>query len=259
MTEAWNKDPAGTEVERGGRAVLSLLQDIDSLNPFLSSSVSASEIQEMIFPRLMYEQPDYYKGPPSFTPQIAERWEIADDNLSIEFWLRDASWSDGTPITAADVRYSWEAGKSPDVAWVGQSIVDNMLDIEIHGDKHFTVKYSKASPYNLMDINDVKIIPKHVFGKIPFSKWKGYGKWLDEAKAASGGPWLLHEYKTGQSILFKRNPSFWNEGKPYLDELEYKIFLDMGAMLNALLSGEIDGMSSVPPKDARKVLEDDDV
>ena len=254
-TQAFRPGPDGVEPKRGGKAVLSLLQDIDSLNPFLSSSASASEIHDLIYPRLQFEHADYYDGLPTFEYQIIEDRKIADDNLSIWFKLRDCMWSDGTPITSADVEFSVAAAKSPDVAWVGHSIVDFIKEIEIHDPRTFTVHYTKASPYNIMDINDVQVLAKHVFGKIPFAKWKGYGKWLDEAKAAAGGPFVLHEYETGQRIVLRRNPKYWDVGKPYLDEIEYKIFLDMGSMLNALLAGQIDGMSSVIPKDAAKVLD----
>ena len=74
--------PGETPV-RGDTAVLSLLSDIDGFNPFTSSSREASEIQDLLFPRLMHEEADYFAGPPSFTPYLAERWEAGADGRSI--------------------------------------------------------------------------------------------------------------------------------------------------------------------------------
>ncbi|MHC5010534.1 MAG: ABC transporter substrate-binding protein [Planctomycetota bacterium] len=245
--------------KRGGFVRAALLEDIDSFNPYLSSSASASEVQDQIFPRLMYEQPNYYDGVPTFTPQIAESWEIAPDNLSIRFRLRDCNWSDGTPMTSADIRFSWEAARNPDVAWVSSSIVDFIKDVEIHSDKEFTVHYTKAQPYNIMDINDVTIVPKHTFGKVPFGQWSGYGEWAELANQAAGGPWMLERHDPGQEIVLQRNPEFWDEGKPYLERLIFKIFGNMGSMLNALLAGQLDIMNGIQPDQAQRVVDDRDL
>ena len=54
-------------------------------------------------PQLLTEQPDYYAHPPSFAPALAESFTIAPDRLSIRFTLREAVWSDGTPIVRVEV------------------------------------------------------------------------------------------------------------------------------------------------------------
>ena len=256
VTYAYLKPEEGAEPKRGGTVRCALLQDIDSLNPFLSQSSSAHEVQEQIFPRLMNEEPNFYDGVPTFTPKIAESWEIAPDNLSIRFKLRDCNWSDGEPIKADDVRFAWQAAKSPDVAWVGASIVDFIDDIEIHNDREFTVKYTKPTPYNIMDINDVPIIPKHTFGTVPFGKWSGYPDWAKLSIKACGGAWVLEEHLPNQEIRLKPNPEYWDKGKPYLDGLTFVIFGNQESMLNALLAGDIDILSPVRPVKAARVLED---
>lgn len=245
--------------KRGGTVTAGLLEDIDSFNPFLSSSASASEVQELIFPRLMSEQPNYYDGVPTFTPNIAEKWDIADDNMSIRFTLRDCKWSDGVPISSDDVRFSWEAAKNEEVAWVSASIVDFIKDVEVHSKREFTVHYTKATPYNIMDINDTQIIPKHTFGEVPFGQWRGYPKWPDLAVKAAGGPWMLDKHEPGQRITLKPNPEYWDKGKPYLDKVVFLIFGNMDSMFRALQAGELDIMNSIPPAQASKVVADKDL
>jgi peptide/nickel transport system substrate-binding protein len=249
--------PGETPV-RGDTAVLSLLSDIDGFNPFTSSSREASEIQDLLFPRLMKEEADYFAGPPSFTPNLAERWEAGADGRSIRFTLRDCTWSDGTPISGADVRFSWEAARHKDVAWNSASIVDYIEDVEVHGPREITVRYSEAYPYQLMDINDVHILPRHVFGRIPFERWQQHGVWTDQARV-SGGPWILERYVSNQEISFLPNPRWWVPGQPYLDRLVFRVQGTMETNLTALLSGDVDTMESILPKDARRVLSDGDV
>ncbi len=259
QTYAFLPAPAGEAPKRGGELRAALLRDIDNFNPFLSSSASASEIQELIFPRLMSEQPNYFDGVPTFVPAIAESWSIAEDNLSIRFMLRECTWSDGTPISSGDVEFSWQAGKSPDVAWVGASIVDFIQDIEIHSPREFTVKYTKSSPYNIMDINDVQIIPKHTFGTVPFGKWQGYANWAELATKACGGPWLLDKHLADEVIALKPNPTYWDKGKPYLDKLTFKIFQNQSSILKSLRAGQIDVMNGVQPHLAYQVLDNKDL
>lgn len=255
LTYAFKPAPAGVAPRRGGEVSLGYLQDIDSFNPFLSSSVAASDVQDMVFTRLMYEQPDYYDGVPTFTPRLAERWEVAPDNLSIRFWLREARWSDGTPITADDVAYAVEAARSPDVAWVGASIVDFIQGVEVHAPREFTVRYSLSQPYNIMDINDVMVVPKHAFGRVPFAKWREFDGWHDIARTTAGGPWRLADYTPGQRMVLAPNPNYWEVGKPYLERVVIQIFGNMDSMLNAVLAGQLDVMSGVSPEKANRVKE----
>ena len=259
ITYSFLPAPEGSKPKRGGEVRAAVLEDIDSLNPFLSSSATASEVHDKIFPRLMIEQPDYYDGVPTFTPYMAESWVIAPDNLSIRFTLRDAKWSDGEPFKSEDIRFSWLAAKDPDVAWVSASIVDFISDVEVHSPREFTVHYTKPTPYNIMDINDVQIIPQHTFGTVPFGKWSGYPKWAELAVKACGGPWVLDEHVPDQEIRLKPNPEYWDKGKPYLDRLTFVIFANMNSMLNALLAGQVDIMDSILPSKAKQVIEDEDL
>ncbi len=255
ITYAFKPAPEGSKPKQGGEVTFGILEDIDSFNPFLSSSVTASEVADQIFPRLMNEEPNYYDGVPTFTPQIAESWEIAEDNLSIRFKLRECTWSDGTPMSSADVAFSVEAGRNPQVAWVSSSIVDFIKDVEIHDDREFTVHYSKPSPYNIMDINDVQILPKHTFGTVPFGQWRGYGAWPDLAKRACGGPFVVESHDPGERIVLARNPKYYDAPKPYIDRLIFVRFGSTGTMLNALLADQLDMMDGIIPEKAARVLE----
>lgn len=92
-------------------AVLPLLGDIATFSPYLHSSADTAQVQDLLFPRLVEQQADHAEGPPTMTPALATSWTLATDGLSLRFALREAAWSDGTPITAEDVRYAWEAAR----------------------------------------------------------------------------------------------------------------------------------------------------
>jgi peptide/nickel transport system substrate-binding protein len=244
--------------ERGDTVVLALLGDIEGFNPYTSSSADSHDVQEMIFPRLLEEQPDYYAGPPTWKENIAFPPTAGADGLSRKYTLRECTWSDGTPLTSEDVRFSWQAAANEKVAWVSKSIVDYITDVEVHSPREFTVRYSKNYPYQVMDINDVSIIPRHVFGKVPFEQWQKHGGWFEEAKV-SGGPWLFEEYKPNTEVSFVPNPRYWDRGKPYLNKVIWRVQGSMETNLNALLSGDVDFMTAIFPKDIDRVFKDGDV
>src|SRR4029077_2940229 len=66
--------------------------------------------------------------------------------------------------------------------------------------------------------------------------------------AIGTGPWMLKKWVKGQSTLYARNPHYWESGKPHLDELEMLLIADDTARLNALQSGQVDGISQLNPK-----------
>jgi peptide/nickel transport system substrate-binding protein len=104
-----------------------------------------------------------------------------------------------------------------------------------------------------MDVNDVHIIPRHVFGKIPFEKWQSHGEWQEQATVCSGA-WLLESYKRNQEITFVPNPRYWEKGKPYLARVVFRIFADMQTLLSTVLSGDVDFFRSIQPDGSMRVL-----
>ena len=257
-TFAFRPAPSGAQPERGGVAVLALLNDPDSLNPFTCTTREAHDVQDLIFPRLAHEQPDYDKGPPSFKPGLATSWKPAEDNLSLRFTLREAQWSDGRPITADDVLFSWQAANDPQVAWVSKSIVAEITRVEVHSPRDLTLHYTRHYAYQLMDACDMVIIPKHVFGKIPFDRWRTHGSWAEEAKV-SGAPWRLTEVKPKQQIVLERNPHYWEPDKPYLERVVFRIIPSLDTLMTAFLTKDVDFIQAVVPEKVQAVLEDDDL
>ncbi len=124
-------DPAAAGTpRRGGSAVLGSITDVDSWNECLSKQAFANGILRRINLRLAQEQGDTREHPASFEPLLAESWTFSEDGKAITFRLRDATWSDGRRITASDVRFTWKAQTSPDVAWLSVASKRHVIDVE---------------------------------------------------------------------------------------------------------------------------------
>lgn len=249
LSTAANHDFKPEEVARGGRAVLPLLSEVDSFNPYLSDSADADEVHGLLWPLPLKEHADYHKGPPTFGPGLVDRWEVQGSEIRMH--LRDnAVWSDGAPVTTDDVEFSLAAAKDPDVAWVNSSIVDWIDRVEKVDAKNYVLHYSKTYPDMLMDAKDWRIIPRHVFGKIPFREWKSNPDW-DKAATVVSGPFRLESYKLRQEFVLVPNEKFWDPALPRLAKVVFRVIQSQQTQFDSLLAGEIDGMQGIQPKDVR--------
>ncbi|MCZ6787807.1 MAG: ABC transporter substrate-binding protein [Planctomycetota bacterium] len=257
LTTAKHADFKPEDIVKGGTAVLPLLSDVDSFNPYLSTSADADNVLKYLYPLPLIEHADYYKGMPTFEADLVDKWRV--DGLKLHMHIRDdAVWSDGKPITSADFRFSWEAAKSSDIAWVSQEIVKFQKELEIVNDKNFILHYSQPTIYMVMNAKDWRIIPKHVFGKVPFKEWKSYKHW-DELANVVSGPYKVQSYKHNEEFVLVPNEKYWLKDRPRIQKVIFRVINSQQTQIDALFAGEIDSMSRVPPKDIKKILDDPDL
>src|SRR5437016_261996 len=117
---------------RGGTVVIGWTAGVKSINEVaIPSSVLADEVIYRLFLHLVEEQPDYAEHPPTFAPQLARSYDWSPDHKTLTFHLRDGlTWSDGVPITAEDVRWTWQAQIQPQVAWDSAYMKAEIEDVE---------------------------------------------------------------------------------------------------------------------------------
>ncbi|MHC4549885.1 MAG: ABC transporter substrate-binding protein [Planctomycetota bacterium] len=257
MSTAQFKEFEPADVVKGGQVVLPLLDDIGSFNPYLTTSVYASEVMGRLYPLPLEEFADYHKGPPTFGPLLVDRWSIEGKTLKAHI-RDDAIWSDGKPITSTDVRFSWQAARSKEVAWVSSSIVDHIVDVETAGPKDYVLHYDQVYPDMEMDSKDWRILPQHVHGKIPFKDWKSYKHWHEAANVVSG-PYKVESYKPNEEFVLVPNDKYWDTSLPRISKLYFRVLADQQTIFESVLSGDLDFQQSVVPKDARKILEHRDL
>jgi len=248
--------PAEGEPRRGGRLVIALVADVDSFNPYLSTTAYAREVFHWLWPYVLDEEPDFHAGPSTMRPGLVDRWEV--DGTKVRMHLRDGLvWSDGTPITTRDVAFSLEAAKHPAVAWVNRQIVDFIDRVEIVDAQTYVLHFSQRYLYVEKDAKDWRILPAHVFGAVPFAEWKGHD-WEEAAKTAVSGPYRLESHAHGQELTFVPNERYWRhvEGLPRLERVIVRVIRQKQGMIDSLLAGEVDAIDQVRPEDARRVLDD---
>ena len=229
----------------GGRFIVASYGDPKTFNPITANEQSSEEIYRHLFASLLgFDWPSQ-----QVTPGLAESWTNSPDGRTWTFKLRkNLRWSDGQPLTADDVIFTWSVIYNPDI--------DNVMrDAFIIDGKKFTVTKVDDltiqvvtpdiyAPF-LENFGGVPILPQHILAKTVADKTftSAYGvNWKPEDIVGSG-PFRLKEYKPAQHILLERNPYYCEVDKkgqrlPYFDNVIYTVVPDLNAMSLRFLSGE---------------------
>jgi peptide/nickel transport system substrate-binding protein len=237
--------------------IIGIQSDIQSWNPFLADDATTEDVLTLIYPTLAVEQVDYRQHPPSFAPSLAESWEFSEDGLSLTFMLRpDAAWSDGVPVSSADLLFSWQAQTSEALGWLWSDITDKIDTVEALDDRTVRYTFTHRYPYQLMDVNDGPIVPAHAWEGIPFEDWEDTD-WSEHV--VSAGPFVPVAHTPQQEIIFERNPNYFIPQRPRLSRLVFRVVPAKSALFNQLLAGDIDLVDDVPPAEAARVQANPDL
>jgi peptide/nickel transport system substrate-binding protein len=245
--------PAGAAAADSGRPfVVATQADVTTFNECQSAGETTEmDVISLLFPALANEQPDYRLHPPSFAPRLASSWQFSPDRRTLTFHLRpDARWSDGVPITAQDVRFTFEAQKNEATGCPNQEIKDFIRDVEVVDPSTVRFHFTRVYPYQLMDANDGHILPEHAWKSVPFAKWPT----TDFApRLVTGGPFRLAAHVPQQTIVLERDPGWWGAPRPYIGRLVFRILPDVASQLSQLLAGDVDLVQQVSPQDADRI------
>ncbi|MFD2415817.1 ABC transporter substrate-binding protein [Amycolatopsis pigmentata] len=212
---------------------VALVQEIDHLNPFLASFASSIMVGRMTWEYLT--PPSAEDNTPS--PVLATSWRASDDKLTWTFSIRRGiKWSDGQPMTAKDIAYTYNRIMTDKEAQEANgTYVENFETVTAPDEATLVIKTRK--PQASMTAIDIPVVPEHVWSKI--------GKMDDPATdslavvGVGDGPFVITEYRPNQLIRLKANPDYWR-GRPKLDELQFVSYTNADAAVNALRNGEVD-------------------
>jgi peptide/nickel transport system substrate-binding protein len=243
---AVNAQPGRCRAASPTTLTVGLLSEPGSLNPLTIASTQGQDIVGRVYLNLLEEQGDFL----SFEPRLARRWWFSDDSLSITFELRDdVRWHDGEPVTARDVRFTWQLQMDTTVAWMNRHIKERIDDVEVVDDRTVVFRFAERYPHQLMDANDGVILPRHVLAHVPRGELRThpFGR-----NPVGNGPYRLSRWESGQYLELVANDDYY-EGPPAVDRVVFKFVPDMVGLMTQLKKGEIDLLESVPA-DQQRVL-----
>ena len=215
--------PAVRAQQTGGTLHVALTVEPDTFNVYTSTLAIEDVFINSFYDTLCVEGLDY-----AIHPKLATNWTISPDGtvwtVSI---VHNATFSDNTPVTAADVKYSYDLASMSEIDHI--EVVDN-----------YTLKFYFKAPY----VQDYvlrstfsnyygKILPQHIWSNVsdPYS--------YRNKEAIGSGPWILENWVEGQYLTIKANPNYWG-GRPKLDTIIFNFIPSLDTQVLSLENGATD-------------------
>ena len=165
--------------------------------------------------------------------------EVGDDGLTYTYTLREGvKFSDGEPLTADDVVFTYRTVLDEKTNNTSRSELDAVKDVRADGDDKvvFTLKYPYA-PFAGRTV--LPIVPEHIAGK----QDPNTGSF--NTKPVGTGPYVLSAWSKGEKLTFKANPNYWG-GAPKVKTFTMAVIADDDVRATRLRSGDLDG-AILPP------------
>ncbi len=217
----------------GGRVTVRLSSDIEKLTPLTAAdSIEAGWLLGLLYGGLT--RLDDHLQPQA---GLAQGWKVSDDGLVVTFTLRpDLRWSDDTPLTSADVRFTWDRLRSWDTRLQVQANLREFV-AAVNAPAPSTVVFVLNRHFSdlLVDVS-FPILPEHVWGSTPADELAQTD--LLGSPVASG-PFVLRERWTGSALVLERNSHYYGE-TPFLDQVAFLIGPNEQVAETALRQGDLD-------------------
>ena len=235
-------DYVNPKAPRGGTLTLAnpdRRTSFDKFNPFTLKGTSAPGVNALMFESLLIGSSDETA---SAYGLLADDVTVAPDELSVTFHLHpQARFSNGDPVLAADVKYSYDMlmGKSASPAY--RSMCTDIKAVVVTGERTVRYDFKQKNRELPLIIGSLPVFSKKWTAAVPFDK-------LTFETPIASGPYLIERYDAGRGIIFKRDPGYWGKdlavrrGTFNFDRVVYRLYKDETARLEAFKAGEFDAI-----------------
>jgi peptide/nickel transport system substrate-binding protein len=229
--------------------VVALKTEPTSMDPQYHALTPNIQLSQTLFDPLTCADPDL-----GIKPCLAQSWKA--EGKTWTFKLRpNVKFSDGSPLTAADVVFTFDrVGKVPNSPSSFKIYLQKVEKYEAVDP--LTVRITTSEPYPLLPVNMAQLpilSSKAAAGAAP------EGKTTTELNAGNGlvgaGPYKFVSWKRGAEIVFERNPHYWGPA-PAWDKVIYRPISNPAARVAALLAGDVDMVEDPPTDDLERLQKD---
>ncbi len=227
----------GTEGPAKGGSIIWADYEPNTLNPYIVSEAIARPCALLVNRGLVVITADGTWAPMMAAELPTEaNGGIKDGGKTITWKLRPGlKWSDGEPLTSDDIKFTWEAVSNPKSTATQTQGFDLIEAVETPDELTAVVKYKEFYVAWISQFA-LGILPRHATGAP-----EDMGKWeWNRTMDPTNGPFLLKEWQASDHLTFVRNPYWFEEGKPYLDEIQYPLTADLETQRQMMLAGTND-------------------
>ncbi len=175
---------------------------------------------------------------------VKERTPEGKQGIAVTYTIQPgAAWGDGTPVTSADVVFSWKVGRHPKSGVAAQELYRRILSIDVEDERSFTLHFDRVT-FDYNAINGLDLLPAHIERKIFEADPTTYRNRTayDTGTTNPGlyfGPYRITEVQPGAHVVLDPNPTWWGE-KPHFRRIVVRVIVNTAALEANLLSGAID-------------------
>jgi peptide/nickel transport system substrate-binding protein len=231
----------------GGNIVIASAADADVLFPPLTLTLLGKQVVDQVFDNLAdIGSALNTVGDAGFTPRLADSWRWAPDSMSVAFHINPkAKWHDGRPVTAQDVRYTFQLVKDTSLASPVGSNLDNVDSVTVPDSLTAVVWFHQRAPDTFFKVaSPIAILPAHLLSKMPPASLHESGY----ASAPVGsGRFRFGSWEKGSRIVLQADSTNYR-GRPIADRVMWLISPDYQAASLRFLNGDADFLDVVRPE-----------
>ncbi len=246
--QGWRETPdpaASPRAKKGGSITFNGSSPPKSFNAYIDNNSYSSMMFSMMYDALVATDPNTM----DFVPALANRWCVSADGREFTFYIDErARWSDGLPVTADDVKWTFDivtASKSETGSWkMILSAFDSPEIVDAGSERPRVVRFRKKgdSPRDWRDVmhcGTFWVLPKHAFERFDFNK-------LDFLNAVVGGPYRISHVAEQVETEYSRVRDWWRVDTPScrglynFDKIVLRYYIDNSNAFDALKKGIVD-------------------
>jgi peptide/nickel transport system substrate-binding protein len=249
---------APVSAQDSGTLSISFSQEPDSLNGLYSSMAYAQWIIDLTNASL-WDFTDTLEARPVLVEEVPslENGGISEDFMTYTITLKEGlMWSDGEPLTSADLAFTYQMIEDPANNLIqGSAIRDAVESIEVVDDLTLKLTFNAPKPFpeDIAGSSGLSVIlPEHVFG--PVYEADGSIEFADENlnPTVFSGPYILSEWRVGEQMTFTPNPNYVL-GQPSIENIVIRFFPDTDSQFAALAAGQLDIVPNISEGDIPRV------
>jgi peptide/nickel transport system substrate-binding protein len=246
---SYQPEPAQRE---GGTLTIGDWESPTNFAPYFNAEQPAAQIDSLLFSGLVRQTADLQFLPDlaSRVPTLANgdvRWDRKTDRMTVTYHLRPGvQWSDGTPLTASDVAFTWRTMVDPRVT--GLISLEGYQDIsrvDVPDQQTIVLQFDRLYPQYLELFPAV--LPEHRLRDLAPEQLAGDGFW--SRPDVVSGPYQISQLAPDERITLVRN-EHWSSGRggfrPHLDQIVVRIYPELGQLLDAARAGKVDLAVEIP-------------
>ncbi len=236
--------------------VIGLGTEPETLLPVVEASAIEGEINGLLY--LALNSARWGDGKLEYVSDalsLSEGWQFSPDSLVLTYDLRrDAVWTDGQPVDAEDVVFTFELVRNPDIGSAAIAAWDNLDSIVAVDDHRVSFYFARRYPGMLFDTG-LRVIPKHIFEDTAstFESLVAHRSLTEGPESlVVNGPYRVAEWRRGERLVLEANPAA-SGSKPPLARVVFRMLTEESTRRLELENGNLDAINPISPERASEI------